>query len=84
MVMFSTNSGVETHGMCGVRLGRLALQKGEGEGEGPVSARRLEHCEVAFVGSKTPHLSPLPFSKGRGDRRGTICCALRSLQGQAA
>ena len=66
--MFSTNSGVETHEMRGTRLGRLALHKGEGEGEGPVPARRLEHFEVAFFGSKTPHLIPLPFSKGRGHK----------------
>jgi hypothetical protein len=65
--------------------GLLALLKGEGEGEAWASASRFEQrCEVTFVGSKTPHLGPLPFSKGRGDRRGTICCALRSLQGQAA
>jgi hypothetical protein len=64
---------------------RLALLKGEGEGEAWASASRLEQlCEVAFVGSKTPHLSPLPFSKERGDRPHTICCALRSLQGQPA
>jgi len=66
--MFSTNSGVETHEMRGTRLGRLALHKGEGEGEGPDPARRLEHFEVVFFGSKTPHLSPLPFCKGRGDK----------------
>jgi len=68
--MFSTNSGVETHEMRGTRLGRLALHKGEGEGEGegPVPARRLEHFEVVFFGSKTPHLIPLPSCKGRGDK----------------
>jgi len=66
--MFSTNSGVETHEMRGTHLGRLALHKGEGEGEGPVPARRLEHFEVVFFGSKTPHLIPLPFCKGRGDK----------------
>jgi hypothetical protein len=67
--MFSTNSDVETHGMCATRLGRLALHKGEGEGEGPVPARRVEHFEVVFFGSKTPHLIPLPFCKGKGDKR---------------
>ena len=66
--MFSTNSGVETHEMRGTRLGRLALHKGEGEGEGLVPARRLEHFEVVFFGSKTPHLNPLPFCKGRGHK----------------
>ena len=63
--MFSTNSGVETNEMRGTRLGRLALHKGEGEGEGPVSPRRLEHFKVVFFGSKTPHLIPLPFCKGK-------------------
>jgi hypothetical protein len=64
--MFSTNSGVETHEMRRTRLGRLALHKGEGEG--PVPARRLEHFEVVFFGSNTPHLNPFPFRKGRGDK----------------
>ncbi len=58
--MFSTNSGIETHEMRGTRLDRLALNKGEGEGEGPVPAR--------LFASKTPHLIPLPFCKGRGDK----------------
>ncbi len=58
--------------MRGTRLGHLALHKGEGEGEGPVPARRLEHFEVVFFGSKTPHLIPLPFCKGRGDK--TLAC----------
>ena len=50
--------------------GHLAFFKGEGEGEAWASASRFEQlCEVAFVRSKTPHLSPLPFTKGRGDRR---------------
>jgi hypothetical protein len=55
---------VKTHEMRGMRLGRLALRKGEG----PVPARRLEHFEIVFFGSKTPHLIPLPFCKGRGDK----------------
>jgi hypothetical protein len=35
-------------------------QQGEGEGEGLSKAARAS--------GKTPHLSPLPFSKGRGDK----------------
>jgi hypothetical protein len=71
--------------VCTARRGRLAFLKGEGAGEVRASASRFERlCEVAFVTSKTPHLNPLPFSKGRGDRSPTICCVLRSLQGQAA
>jgi hypothetical protein len=66
------------------RRGHLAFFKGEGQGEAWTSARRLEHFECVFFGSKTPHRFPLPFSKGRGDRPHTICCALRSLQGQPA
>jgi len=66
--MFSTRSGLETHEMRATRLGRLAFLKGEGEGEGPVPACRLEHFEVVFFGSKTPHLIPLPFGKWRGDK----------------
>jgi hypothetical protein len=66
------------------RRGHLAFFKGEGQGEAWTSARRLEHFECVFFGSKTPHRFPLAFSKGRGDRPHTICCALRSLQGQPA
>ena len=66
--MFSTRSDVETHELRGTRLGRLALHKGEGEGEGPVSARHLNYRELVFFGSETPHLTPLPFCKGRGDK----------------
>ena len=67
--MFSTNSGVETREMRGTRLGRLALHKGEREGEGPVPARRREHFEVVFFRLEDPpHLIPLPFCKGRGDK----------------
>ena len=41
----------------------------EGEAWAWPSASRFEQlCEVAFVGSQTPHLSPLPFSKGRGNK----------------
>src|SRR6266705_797552 len=66
-------------------MDRLALLKGEGEGEGWASASGIEQlCEMVFVGSKTPHLSPLPFCKRRGDRPHTVFCPLRSLQGQAA
>ena len=35
-------------------------QQGEGEGEGLTKAARAS--------GKHPHLSPLPFSKGRGDK----------------
>ena len=55
---------VKTHEMRGMRLGHLALRKDEG----PVPARCLEHFEVVFFGSKTPHLIPLLFCKGRGDK----------------
>ena len=66
--MFSTNSGVETHEMRWTRLGHLAFLKGEGEGEAWASASRLNYRELVFFGPETPHLSPLPFSKGRGDK----------------
>jgi hypothetical protein len=46
------------------RLGHLALHKGEGEGEGPVPARRLEHFEVVFFGSKTPSPYSSPLLQG--------------------
>ncbi len=82
--MFSGNSSIQTYGMCRARLGRLALHKGEGEGEGPVSARRLEHSEVMSFDSKTPHLIPLPFCKGRGDKPSTCDYPLRPLQREAA
>jgi hypothetical protein len=60
---------VETYKMRATRRGHLAFFKGEGEGEAWTSARRFEQlCEVAFFGSKTPHLIPLPFRKGRGDK----------------
>jgi hypothetical protein len=82
--MFSVNSSLETDEMCSTRLGRLALHKGEGEGEGPVSARRLEHCEEVFFGSNTPHLIFLPFCKGRGDKPSTCDYPLRPLQREPA
>jgi hypothetical protein len=83
--MFSTNSDTAIDEAYAARWGRLAFLKGEGEGEAWASSSRFEQpCEVAFVGCKTPHLNPLPFSKGRSDRPRTICCALRSLQGQPA
>ena len=41
--------------------GRLSLRKGEGEGEG-CSQR------VVAPGARTPHLSPLPLAKGRGEK----------------
>ena len=81
--MVSTNWDIAIDEAYAARWGRLAFLKGEGEGEAWASASRFEQlCEVAFVGSKTPHLSPLPFGKGRGDGPHAICCALRSLQGQ--
>jgi hypothetical protein len=43
-------------------MGRLALCQGEGEGEG-------FHGQIALGNVKTPHLTPLPFTKGRGGRR---------------
>ena len=71
--------------VCAACRGRLAFLKGEGAGEAWAPASRFERlCQVGFVGSETPHLSPLPFSKGRGDRSPRICCALWPLQGQAA
>jgi hypothetical protein len=61
------------------RDGRASASEGKGvglgEGEGPVPARRLEHFEAVFFGSKTPHLIPLPFCKGRGDK--THACGYR-------
>ena len=82
--MFSTNSGVETHEMRGTRLGRLALHKGEGEGEGPVPARRLEHFEVVFFGPKTPHVIPLPFCNGRGHKTSACGYLWRPLPREVA
>jgi hypothetical protein len=83
-MIFSTNSDIALDEVYAAHLGRLAFLKGEGEGEAWASASRFEHFEVMSFDSKTPHLSPLPISKGRGDRPRTICCALRSLQGRAA
>jgi hypothetical protein len=44
-----------------LRMGRLSLRKGEGEGEdlSPFN------CVCSF---QIPHLNPLPLLKGRGDR----------------
>jgi hypothetical protein len=50
------------------RRGRLALSKGEGEGEGFIWLSGV--CE-----QRTPHLSPLPLSKGRGDINRTVSAA---------
>ena len=44
------------------RMGRLALCQGEGEGEDFPG-------QIALGNVKTPHLTPLPFTKGRGGRR---------------
>ena len=51
------------------RLGHLALHKGEGEGEGSVPVRRLEHLEVVFFGPKTPHLFLSPSARGEATKR---------------
>jgi hypothetical protein len=61
-----------------------AVDLGEGEGVGPVPARRLEHFKVVFFGSKTPHLSPLPFSKGRGDKTHACGYLWRPLRREVA
>ena len=66
--MFSTNSDIEMNEADAARRGRLAFFKGEREGEAWTSVRPLERFEVVFFGSKTPHLIPLPFCKGRGDK----------------
>jgi hypothetical protein len=84
-MIFSTNSDIALDEVYAAHLGRLAFLKGEGDGEAWASASRFEQrFEVMSFDSKTPHLSPLPFNKGKGDRSRTICCALWSLQGQAA
>ena len=41
---------------------RLALRKREGEGE------RLFEAKLVFAKRGAPHVSPLPFAKGRGGR----------------
>ena len=66
--MFSTNSDIEMNEADAARRGRLAFFKGEREGEAWTSVRPLERFEVVFFGSKTPHLIPIPFCKGRGDK----------------
>ncbi len=67
--MFSTNSDIDVDEVNAARRDRLAFFKGEGEGEAWASASRFEQgCKVGFVGSETPHLIPLPFCKGRGDK----------------
>jgi hypothetical protein len=42
--------------------GRLALRKGEGEGV------HFFKAKLVFAKKGAPHLSPLPFAKGRGGR----------------
>jgi hypothetical protein len=42
-----------------MQMGRLALHKREGEGS----------LRLTGVNFETPHLNPLPFRKGRGERR---------------
>jgi hypothetical protein len=59
-------------------IGRLSLSKGQGAGEGLFS-------RTAPIEFKTPHLKPLPLSKGRGEvliRVGSEfrSCALRFLR----
>jgi hypothetical protein len=71
---------IDVHEVCAARRGRLAFLKGEGAGEAWASASRFERlCEVAFVGSKTPHLGPLPFSNGGGDKTPACGCLWRPL-----
>jgi len=43
------------------RMSRLSLRKGEGEGEGSFG-------HLGGASFKPPHLHPLPFSKGTGNR----------------
>jgi hypothetical protein len=50
------------HETNGMRMVRLALSKGEGEGEGFLWLSGV-------CGKKIPHLSPLPWDKGRGDKQ---------------
>jgi len=67
------------------RRGRLAFFKGEGEGEAWTSASRFEQlCEVVFFGSNTPHLIPLLFCKGRGDKTHTCGYLWRLLPREVA
>jgi hypothetical protein len=48
----------------GMRLdGRLSRRKGEGEGEGLAGAD---------AGDRTPHLCPLPFCEGRGEKQTAV------------
>ena len=42
------------------RMSRLSLRKGEGRVRVPL--------DISVVQASTPHLHPLPFSEGRGDR----------------
>jgi hypothetical protein len=55
------HSGPATAATTCLRMGRLSLRKGEGEGEG----LSWFSCLCSF---QTPHLNPLPLLKGRGDR----------------
>jgi hypothetical protein len=50
--------------------------QGEGEGEGLFEAIRVEIFE-------TPHLSPLPFSEGRGRKKQVLLGANRGSQNKA-
>jgi hypothetical protein len=69
-MMFSTNWDIVIDEVYAACWGRLAFLKGEEEGEAWTSASRFEQlCEVVFFGSKTPHLSPLPFCKGEATKR---------------
>jgi hypothetical protein len=47
--------------------------QGEGEGEGLPAATRTAFFE-------TPHLSPLPFSKGRGEKKRALVSATLDCQ----
>jgi hypothetical protein len=71
MVTFSTNSDIDMEKWmqrAGVaspfskERGRVRL------GLVPSASRFEQLCELAFVGSQTPHLNPLPFCKGRSDK----------------
>jgi hypothetical protein len=61
---FSINSDIHMDEVYAARRGHLAFFKGEGQGEAWTSARRLEHFECVFFGSKTPHRFLSPSVKG--------------------
>ena len=69
---FSTNSDIDMDEVDAARRGRLAFFKGEGRVRLGLRQVALNICEVVFFGSKTPHLSPLPFCKGRSDKNARV------------